>query len=452
MTRTKKKFVIAIVDYLLFFLSLCIVILIRYGVNNFKSEMIQHFPVFSLIYFLWIIIFYIFELYDMTHEILIKNYILAMLINGAIAVTIFYTVSGLGITPKTNLLLNLVIFTLLFIPWRSIVSRNFGKIFGRMNVIILGCDEYSLKLANDIISNDKMGYKLLGILKDKNADLSVWLSDKKIKIYNSFDEIKESIQRKNLHVVVVNDYWYKHIFTDLYALIFQHIDIYNLPSFSEELNQSIPIYAVDEIWFLDNLKNVGRSFYEKLKRVTDIFLVLLLLPVFILVFLFVFIAIKLNSPGSVLFKQVRVGRNDKQFVIYKFRTMIQDAEKNGAQWAVKNDTRITSVGRFLRLTRFDELPQIINVLIGDMSFIGPRPERPEFVDELVKTVPHYKLRHLVRPGLSGWAQVKYEYAATKEESAKKLEYDLFYIKNRSIILDLKIVLKTIMTIVSRRGQ
>jgi len=388
----------------------------------------------------------------MTHIILIKNYILAMIINGAIAVSIFYTVSGLGITPKTNLLLNLVIFTLLFIPWRSIISRNFGKIFGMMNVIILGCDEYSLQLAKDIIYNDKMGYRLLGILKDENVNLPSWIDDNKIEIYNSFDGVKESIQRNNLHVVVVNDFWYKNIFTDLYALIFQHIDIYNLPSFSEDFHQSIPIYAADEIWFLENLKNVGHSFYEKLKRVTDIFMVLILLPIFTLLFIFLFIAIKVNSPGSVFFKQVRVGRNDKPFVIYKFRTMVKDAEKNGAQWAVKNDTRITAVGRFLRLTRMDELPQIINVLKGDMSFIGPRPERPEFVEELGKVIPHYKLRHLVRPGLSGWAQVKYEYASTKEESAKKLEYDLYYIKNRSIILDLKIVLKTIMTIISRRGQ
>jgi len=452
MNRTRKKFVIAIVDYLLFFISLCIVILIRYDFGDFKSEIIQHFPAFSVIYLLWLIIFYIFELYDMTHEILVKNYILAMIINGAIAVSVFYTVSGLGISPKTNLFLNLVIFTFLFIPWRSIISRNFGRIFGRLNIVIMGSDEYSLRLAKEIAENDKTGYNLLGILMDSNIALPEWINNEKIEIYDTFSEIKELIQRKNLNIVIVNDFWYKQIFTELYTFIHQRVDIYNLPSFSEDFHQSIPIYAADEIWFLDNLKNTGRSFYEKLKRITDILLVLMLTPVFLVLFIFIVLAIKINSPGTVFFKQVRVGRNNKNFVIYKFRTMVQDAEKNGAQWAVKNDTRITSVGRFLRLTRIDELPQIINVLIGDMSFIGPRPERPEFVEELEKIIPHYKLRHLVRPGLSGWAQVKYEYAATKEESAKKLEYDLFYIKNRSIILDSKIVLKTIMTIISKRGQ
>ena len=163
-------------------------------------------------------------------------------------------------------------------------------------------------------------------------------------------------------------------------------------------------------------------------------------------------AIMLNSRGPIIYKQKRVGKNNRHFFIYKFRTMVSDAEKHGPQWAVKNDSRVTAVGKFLRASRLDELPQIINVLKGDINFIGPRPERPEFIKVLVKKVPHYNLRHVIRPGLTGWAQVNFKYAASKEDTARKLEYDLFYLKNRSHSLDFKILLKTIKVVLTGKGR
>lgn len=452
MNRTKKKFFVAFIDYLLLIISICIVLLGKYGVENFWKEFSLHIRPFSLLSIIWIIVFYIFELYEVTGDVLLKKYVYAMFVNGAISVSVFYTVSGLGITPKTNLLLYLVIFTILFVLWRSFVARRFGRFFGRINTVIIGIDDHSLEIAREMVFNKNMGYNIIGVMKGKEANLPQWVNDKQVHMYGTIEELTEDIIKKNINVVVVNDLWFSRIFTDLYSLIHHRVSFYRLSSFIEEIDRRIPIYLANEAWFLDNLKNVERSFYEKIKRITDIILMLLIAPIFFTLFIFVALAIKINTPGPVFFKQVRVGKNGKHFVIYKFRTMVQDAERNGAQWAVKNDARITGVGRFLRLTRIDELPQIINVILGSMSFIGPRPERPEFVDELEKTIPHYKLRHLVRPGLSGWAQVKYEYAATKEETAKKLEYDLYYIKNRSIILDGKIFLKTIMTIISRRGQ
>ena len=452
MNRTRKKIFVAIVDYLLLLTSLCILILIRYEPNSFLFEIKQHLRPFSFIYLVWLLVFYIFELYDVTNDILPKKYIYAMIINGAIAVSVFYTVSGLGITPKTNLVLNLLIFTLLFIPWRGYIAHNFGRFFGRINTAIIGVDEHSLQIARDIVFNERMGYNLVCILRSLETEVPQWVSENNIAVVNSVAELKQKIDQHNISMVVVNDFWYGRIFTELYSLLHRGINFYNLPSFVEQFHQRIPIYAADEVWFLDNLKNVERSFYEVAKRLIDILLILIIAPVFAALFSLVALAIKINSPGPIFFKQTRVGKNETPFTIYKFRTMVQDAEKNGAQWAVKNDTRITKVGKFLRLTRIDELPQIINVARGEMSFIGPRPERPTFVEELEQLIPHYNLRHLVRPGLTGWAQVKFEYAATKEESAKKLEYDLYYIKNRSLIIEGKIVLKTIMTIISKRGQ
>ena len=165
------------------------------------------------------------------------------------------------------------------------------------------------------------------------------------------------------------------------------------------------------------------------------------------------LAIKMNSPGPVLYSQERVGLNGKPFNIFKFRSMVVDAEKNRApQWASEQDPRITKVGRFLRKTRLDEVPQLINILKGEMSFIGPRPERPFFVSELEKCIPFYGLRHVTKPGLSGWAQIRYRYGATVEDAVKKLEYDLYYIKNLSIFLDLMIFMETIQVILFGKGS
>jgi sugar transferase (PEP-CTERM system associated) len=166
---------------------------------------------------------------------------------------------------------------------------------------------------------------------------------------------------------------------------------------------------------------------------------------------FIILAVRLSSPGPILFRQTRVGLGGRPFTIYKFRTMRQDAEANGAVWATRNDPRITQLGRFMRKTRLDEIPQLWNVLRGDMGFVGPRPERPEFVQWLAKEIPYYNLRQMIRPGITGWAQVRYRYGASLEETRRKLEYDLYYIKHISFGLDLLILFETVKTIVLRRG-
>jgi lipopolysaccharide/colanic/teichoic acid biosynthesis glycosyltransferase len=166
----------------------------------------------------------------------------------------------------------------------------------------------------------------------------------------------------------------------------------------------------------------------------------------------IFLAVRISSPGPVFFSQTRVGRRGRLFTIYKFRTMRTDAEANGAVWAAKDDARVTPIGRFMRKIRIDEIPQLWNVLRGDMAFVGPRPERPEFVQWLSQEIPYYDLRHMIRPGVTGWAQVRYRYGASLEETKCKLEYDLYYVKHMSIGLDLLIMFETIKTILLRRGS
>ena len=190
----------------------------------------------------------------------------------------------------------------------------------------------------------------------------------------------------------------------------------------------------------------------RVKRLIDLILSSVLLAISAPLVVFFGLLIKLTSKGPMFFKQTRVGFKSELFTIYKLRTMAIDAEASGAQWAKKNDSRITPLGRFLRQTRIDELPQCWNVLKGNMSFVGPRPERPEFTKELTEKIPYYDLRHLVKPGLTGWAQVNYPYGASIEDSLKKLQYELYYIKNQTLLLDLNIMLRTLITVFQRAGR
>jgi sugar transferase (PEP-CTERM system associated) len=211
----------------------------------------------------------------------------------------------------------------------------------------------------------------------------------------------------------------------------------------EQLNPSWLIYA--EGFRFSAPFRVARRLLNFSVALVGLVLSLPLLP-------FIVLAVKLGSPGPALYRQKRVGRGGKIFDCYKFRTMRQDAEADtGATWALDDDPRITRVGKFLRFARLDEIPQLWCVLKGDMHFVGPRPERPEFVEWLIKDIPYYKLRHMVRPGITGWAQVKYKYGNTKEDAIEKLQYDLFYIKNASSLLDLWIMFQTIKIVVLGRG-
>lgn len=198
-------------------------------------------------------------------------------------------------------------------------------------------------------------------------------------------------------------------------------------------------------------KSHQNNLYVAFRRVMDVFFSLIGIVVFIVLIPLVFIGNALANNGPLLYTQKRVGKKGKKFKIIKFRTMVENAEKNGAEWAQKNDSRVTYFGRILRKARLDEFPQFINVLKGDMSLIGPRPERPEFVQMLEVELPFYAIRHVVKPGLTGWAQVMYPYAHSVEDQHKKLMYDLYYIKERNLVMDLRIVIKTISTILFFRG-
>jgi sugar transferase (PEP-CTERM system associated) len=232
------------------------------------------------------------------------------------------------------------------------------------------------------------------------------------------------------------------------------VTVFDLLTFFERETGKLRLELVHPSWlFLSDGFRIS-SLSLALKRGLDILVSLLLLPLFLPVMLVVAVAIWLENPGegSILYKQTRVGYGDSEFKIYKFRSMRTDAEQDGlAQWATKQDTRVTRVGAIIRKIRLDEMPQVFNVLKGDMSFVGPRPERPEFVKQLVEQYPYYRERHRMRPGLTGWAQIRYEYGDTFEDAFEKLQYDLYYVKNYSIFLDLLIIIHTIQVILLGKG-
>ncbi|MCA9886494.1 MAG: sugar transferase, partial [Anaerolineae bacterium] len=235
------------------------------------------------------------------------------------------------------------------------------------------------------------------------------------------------------------------------------IHFVNLSNLFERLAGRIPVEHIGKDWFSvlpnDDNSQYMRLYYTSLKRLFDVIFAIVGFILTLPVMAITTIIIKLDSRGPVIYTQERVGLYGKTFRIYKFRTMVTDAEaKTGAVFAQKNDSRVTRIGRFLRKSRIDELPQFINILRGDMSFIGPRPERPVHVERLAQKIPFYNTRLVVRPGLSGWAQICYDYGSDDEDARKKLEYDLYYIRYASLALDLTIVFRTFYKVITLSGQ
>ena len=232
------------------------------------------------------------------------------------------------------------------------------------------------------------------------------------------------------------------------------LQYYNYLEFYEIYESKLPISHLSPKWFLENtgFEIYHNNFNLKAKRLLDLLFALLIgifaAPVIVLAA----IIVKLESKGPIFFIQERIGEGNKKFNIVKFRSMTTDAEKDGPQWASKNDNRVTKFGKIMRATRIDELPQLWNVLRGEMSFVGPRPEREYFIQQLEKEIPYYNLRHTVKPGLTGWAQVMYPYGASVEDAYRKLQYDLYYIKHHSIPFDVKVLLKTVTIVIFGKGR
>ena len=452
MKRNTFKIVLAFGDYLVMCASLFLTLFSRYWPNRFSEALTSHYIPFAIAFLLWIIVFYISELYDVNVIFSHRKFLYAISINIGLTIALFYIFDDfVTITPRRNLALVSFLFIIFFYCWRYIFITIIDMLGIRHKIAILGDDKYSFELAQKIIQKPRQGFRISFICSNAKVEIPTWLHKEKIPVIHHISEVKQAVEEHNVKTIIVSEQWYYSIYDSLYELLPYNIRFYRLTNFWERFEHAIPIYAAKEMWFLENLNHNPGKLYQIIKRIMDIFLALVLLPIFAAPALVISLLL-MCTKGNIIFSQKRVGYNNKLFQLYKFRSMYHNAEKNGAQWSTENDSRITPVGRFLRANRLDEIPQLFNILRGDMSFVGPRPERPEFVTILSRTIPHYHLRHLIRPGLTGWAQVNYGYGSNEEDSATKLTYDLYYIRNISIMLDIRVILKTIMTVVSRRGR
>jgi sugar transferase (PEP-CTERM system associated) len=313
---------------------------------------------------------------------------------------------------------------------KSVEKQELGPLEG---TLILGSAARAQRLFDEFSRNDRLShvhladYPELGQLSDRGQVSRIVLAD------------PGSESRADLAEALID-------------FKFRGVKIETAVDSFERLSRKIWLEGLSPEWLI--LANGFRQsrLYLAGKRVCDIVLSLLLLVITFPIAVMVAVAIKLESPGPVIFKQERVGFRGRNFILYKFRSMRTDAEKDGPAWAQDNDSRVTRVGAFIRKARLDEIPQVFNVLRGDMSFIGPRPERPYFVDLLKSKIRFYELRHYVKPGITGWAQVMYRYGASVEDSYQKLQYDLYYAKNVSLGLDLLILLKTIKVVLAGEGR
>jgi len=354
---------------------------------------------------------------------------IASLVAFTTSIIMFYVVQSFGIAPKTNLIIFSVVFIVLFLMWRR-VFYNFFSIYFKKGVAFLTQQNKDDQSVDEIIkyieAYPQSGFEVLGR-------------------YSSIGALRDAYGTKKIDTLIVSKNSLKEA-RDL-VLIYSTVEnILDLTHAYENILSKIPVDSIDETWFLYNVQKKNTVFYSSIKSFVSGVVALIILFVTFPFLLVVALCIKLYDNGPILYTQARVREGGKTFKLYKFRSMITDSEKNGAVWAIKNDHRITPVGKIIRKLHLDEIPQMINILKGDISLVGPRPERPEFVVELENTIPHYSLRHIIKPGFTGWAQIKYRYANTAEDSKEKFQYDLYYIKNRNIFLDFGIILRTVQII------
>ena len=316
-----------------------------------------------------------------------------------------------------------------------------------------------------VLSHSSRMTGFLNLISQKGFhNVICYVSDEESKDYGQFHDVKDIslyhlVKNKKAREVIVSTRGFSsdvisRLNNDIIALFEEGINIKSFESFYEEITDRVPKELLDHNFYkyINLSSSSDNKFYQVFRRILDIIISSIGLIIFLGFIPLIFIFNLIGNRGPLFYTQDRVGQKGQVFRIFKLRSMIVNAESQGAQYAEKNDKRITSFGKFLRNTRLDEVPQFFNILKGDMSLIGPRPERPEFVEDLEEKIPFYAIRHVVKPGLTGWAQVKFPYAADLEEQEKKLRYDLFYIKEQSAYIDFKIIIKTMTTILFFRGQ
>ncbi len=455
-----KQFLLALGDLMCLYLGLLLALTLRYWSFSFASFYNLFWPLSGL-FLIALVIQFIVGLYDLAQckntWLFYQKIFISSLLWVIVGIIYFYIDPKQFITPKTILLLNAVLGFGLLSLVRGLHNRFLFNNWLE-TVLIIGLNPASAELVEHLSRTKQLGYSIAGIIDEGLAQEPACHIP--CPIFSSLENFEKSLSNHPFPEIIVLSPDFKNsvsFWNKLYEKFFFRTRVIHLADFYEKITGRIPPFTFSVDWFLTKFSEQRSKNYDRLRIIIDYaagcfigFIWLITLP-------FIALLVKISSSGPIFFTQTRVGKLGKNFTIIKYRTMQSfgihgSAELNGPEFAQINDKRITPIGKFLRRTRLDELPQFINILHGEMSLIGPRPERPEFVAELTGRMPFYTLRHLVKPGLTGWAQLHHGYSGTLEENLRKLEYDLYYIKNCTPILDITIILKTINIIVRMAGR
>jgi sugar transferase (PEP-CTERM system associated) len=442
-------------DALLAILALFSAALVRFGIAETTFKLMKLHTLYTAAVFVMVVLFssHLMEVYDRGKNIRKREIIINILFGTVTSFSLLSVVYYIGsevMLGRGVLFISLCFFTVLQSCWHILflVGKKHLRITQR--ILVLGTGTLASQIG-DMINASKRNFVLAGYAScpDTSPENGKQISNTAVPeelVQGSCLDLRDVASRAQAEIIVVALSERRGVFPlrDVLTCKLKGIQILDAPSFYEIDQGKLMLESITPSWFIFSEGFQRTTVFSFFKRSIDIFLasigLLITLPFFPLIAL----AIKLDSPGPVFFKQERVGNWEKTFMLYKFRTMRNDAEKGtGAVWAEKNDSRVTRLGRFFRGSRIDEIPQLFNVLKGEMSFVGPRPERQEFVEKLKLVIPYYSKRHFIKPGLTGWAQVRYQYGASVDDAVEKLRYDLYYIKNISPFLDTLIFFETI---------
>lgn len=454
MEQNKRIILLVIGDTLAAILAIMAAIPIRFRTAPTVND-IETLGVLRIALFVVIVVFlsFLVEIYKNHHELVARD--IAVKIGASVGVScfVFFLLSyknGSEMYDSDFLVSSLIVFGILQFLCHE-TYRLYVKFNGfAQRILIIGVGAAAGNMGALIPESDE-NYMLSGYIRcsDELAEVpSEWILDNSGGIY-------ETVKREKVNKIVVSLSERRGVFPlgDVMACKLDGIEVVDAPSFYEHITGKFFLEGINPSWIIFSEGFKVSRISKALKRGVDLLCassgIILTIPFLPLVAL----AIKLDSPGPVFYRQERVGEKETSFFLYKLRTMRTDAESvTGAVWAQKNDSRITRLGSFLRRSRIDELPQFYNILRGDMSMVGPRPERPEFVSKLKEIIPFYSERHFVKPGVTGWAQVRYPYGASVEDAMEKLRFDLYYIKHLSLVFDFMIILETIQVVLFRRGS
>jgi exopolysaccharide biosynthesis polyprenyl glycosylphosphotransferase len=397
------------------------------------------------------------NLYDLRRASILREVIRGILLAAGIAVILYlaiYFTNEPGSLPRRGILYFLGLVTLTTLLWRLIYIRFFTLPALMRRVLIVGAGEGGHTLVSQVKSTWPPPYLVVGLIDDDPKKQGVALEGFPILGGNSvLLDVIETQMVTDL-IVAIQGPMEGEMFQAVLDAQERGVEITRMPVAYEELTGRVPIRHLETDWLLRSFVDEVRvsAFYTMIKRLIDIIGAVVGLMVLIILFPWIALAILLETGRPIFIRQTRMGVGGRNFKVIKLRTMLQDAEADGqAHWAQEDDPRKTRVGRILRKTHLDEFPQFWNVLVGEMSLVGPRPERPILVEELEREIPFYRARLLVKPGIGGWAQVNYGKGASVEGSAEKLEYDLYYIKHRNLILDLWVLLRSLGSAAGFRG-